>query len=338
MNMRWLEVEIRSTQDASDAVCEALSRMGADGVSVCDPEEIRRLIESPDSLSYAEEGFIASFGADVIVKGYFAEIDGKIRIQEKESGQTCASGEMYAGMPSQNGTVEEATDLIRRKIDDIREFLPIGEGFSSYRFVEEEDWATSWKQYYDVIRVSPRIVICPTWKDYEKQEGEKVIFLDPGSAFGTGSHETTAMCIRLIDEIQNPGDIVLDLGCGSGILSIVSEKLGASYTEAMDIDALAVDVAKENFQANKSLVVCHTGELKDAKRQDYTLVAANIIADVICDLTPNLPDYLAPGARYIISGVIDKKKDRVLDVCKKAGFILKKEMTINDWWAFAFEK
>ena len=339
MSIRWMEIEIKTTQEASDAICELLAQFGADGISVCDPMEMRNMIMAPDSLSYADDGFLDSFGEEVIIKAYFAEFSDGIRMGAKaeEYQNPEGVGQIYGHIAKGSHSPEEVREMVKTQLDTIAAFLPIGEGLSGYRFVNDEDWANNWKQYYDVMKISPRVVICPSWKDYEKEENEEVIFLDPGSAFGTGSHETTSMCIQLLDEYIRPEDTVLDVGCGSGILSIVASKLGASYVEAIDIDRLAVDVAVENCQKNEAEVLCHSGELSSAKKGKYSLIVANIVAEVIANITPEIPQYLEKNGFFLISGIIDTKKEQVIQACENAGLRQKKAVTKNDWWAFLYE-
>lgn len=338
--MRWIEVMIDTTQDASDAVCEMLAQLGADGIAVCDPEEIKSVIFAPDSLSYADENFIDSLGENVAVRAYFAEFPDGIRLGAKaeEYDNPAGVGRIYGQIASGVHTLDEVLEIISARIKEIGEFLPVGAGLTDHRYVADEDWANSWKKFYEVLSISPRVVICPSWETYEPRENEVVVLLDPGSAFGTGTHETTAMCAEIIDRIITPEDVVLDLGCGSGILSIIADKLGAASVEAIDIDRLAVDVAQENCDRNHTHVDCHTGELKAAKRNDYSLIIANIIADVIVSITPDISDYLAPKGRYLISGIIDTKTERVTEACAAAGLRLIGTNQKGDWHAYLYER
>jgi len=338
--MRWIEVTIETTQDASDAVCEMLAQLGADGIAICDPLEIKNLLSAPDSLSFADDSFVNSLGEDVNIRAYFAEFPDGIRLgaKEEEYDNPTGVGNIYGQIANGVHTIEEVLDIVSTRIKEISEFLPVGKGLTNHRYVADEDWANSWKQYYKVMSISPRVVICPSWEVYEPKEDEVVVSLDPGSAFGTGTHETTAMCAEIIDRIISPEDAVLDLGCGSGILSIIASKLGAASVEAIDIDRLAVDVAQENCSLNKVNVNCHTGELKDAGRKDYSLVIANIIADVIVSLTPDILGYLAPEGRFLISGIIDTKTERVTKACSDAGLKLADSNQKGDWHAYLYER
>lgn len=338
--MRWIEVTLETTEDASDAVCEMLAQLGADGIAVKDPLEIRNVLQAPDSLSFADDDFICSLGEDVNIRAYFAEFSDGIRLgcKEEEYNNPTGVGNIYGQIALGVHTLEEVLSVISARIKEISEFLPVGKGMTSHRYVADEDWANSWKKYYEVLSISPRVVICPSWETYEAKEGEVVVSLDPGSAFGTGTHETTAMCAQIIDRIIKLDDCVLDLGCGSGILSIIAAKLGASSVEAIDIDRLAVDVARENCSLNHVFVDCHTGELKDARKRDYSLIIANIVAEVIVSIAPYISDCLASGGRFLVSGIISTKTEGVLSACSAAGLKLIGSGTEGDWRAYLYER
>jgi len=338
--MRWIEIVIETTSDASDAICEMLAQLGADGIAVYDPEEIKGIILSPGSLSYADDAFFDSMSDTVNIKAYFAEFTDGIRLGAKadEYKSPDGIGKIYGQIACGVHSLEEVLSIILHELERIKEFLPIGKGFTEYHYVQDEDWANSWKQYYEVLSISPRVTICPSWEQVDIQDGKVVVMLDPGSAFGTGTHETTSMCAEMIDEVITNEDVVLDLGCGSGILSILSEKLGAAYVEAIDIDQLATNVAVDNCTKNNAKVDCHTGELCDAKRHDYTLIIANIIADILIILSPQIKDYLAPDGHFLISGIIDTKAQKVLEACEEAGLTVIKSKKKGDWHAYLLSK
>ncbi len=338
--MRWIEIVIETTSDASDAICEMLAQLGADGIAVYDPEEIKGIILSPDSLSYADDAFFDAMSDTVNIRAYFAEFADGIRLGAKadEYKSPDGVGKIYGQIASGVHSLEEVLSIILQELERIKEFLPIGKGFTEYHYVQDEDWANSWKQYYEVLAISPRVTICPSWEQVDKKDGEVVVMLDPGSAFGTGTHETTSMCAEVIDEIITKDEVVLDLGCGSGILAIIAEKLGAAYVEAIDIDQLATNVAVDNCVKNDVNVVCHTGELCDAHRHDYTLIVANIIADILVLLSPQIADYLAPDGHFLISGIIDTKAQMVLAACEASGLTVIQSKKKGDWHAYLLSK
>ena len=334
--MRWIEITVTTTEEASDAICEMLAQMGADGISVCDPYEIKRIIEDPDSLAYADDGYVDSLGTDVIVRGYFAEFDEGIRLgaKEEEYFNPEGVGTIYANISSKTFPVDEAMDLVKRRIESIAEFLDIGKGFDGYRYVKDEDWENSWKKDYKAFMISRRVEICPSWET-PISEDNVVIMLDPGSAFGSGTHETTSLCASILDDIVSEDDVVLDLGTGSGILAIICEKLGAKEVDAYDIDRLAVDVARENCMNNGcDSITCKTGELKDISESNYSIIVANIIADVICAIAKDVPSHLSKEGKFVCSGIVNSKKEMVRKALFEAGLNVEKEVTKNDWVAF----
>lgn len=332
-------MKITTTEEASDAICEMLAQLGADGISVCDPLEIKRIIDDPDSLAYADDGFIDSLGTDVVICAYFAEFDDGIRLGSKQEEyiNPIGVGTIYGSIATGTKTCEQTIDIVKERLHDIGEFLPVGDGEIDFRYVKDEDWANTWKKDYHAFRVSPRIIIAPSWEPYEAQEGENVVLLDPGSAFGTGTHETTAMCSQCIDERITPEDTVLDVGCGSGILSIICAKLGATDIEAIDIDRLAVDVAIDNCVKNDVHIDCYPGEMKTAKKPQYSFIIANIVAEIIASIAPDVKKALAPGGTFITSGIIDHKKEIALEACAAAGFQLVDEKQMGDWHAYVFK-
>ena len=335
--MRWAEFTIYTTDEASDAVCEMLTGIGADGIAICDPDEIRRILEDPSSLTYADEGFIDSLGEKVVIKAYFAELDdGYIRLGAKE--EEFVNDEfinmIYGNITGKSVTTEEAKELLASKLKEIGEFLDAGEGLKEFKYVKDEDWANNWKQDYKAFKISDRVAIVPSWLPQDSIDAQVKVMLDPGSAFGTGTHETTSMCAEFIDQLVTDSASVLDLGTGSGILAIIADKLGAKEVEAIDIDKLAVDVAKENLEINGCPdVVCHTGELKDAQKDGYDLIIANIIADVIAMIASDLPGKLNCGGKVICSGIIVTKEPKVLEAFKLAGLEVVDRREKNDWVA-----
>lgn len=342
--MQWIEILIKTTEDASDAICEMLAQLGADGIAVCDPYEIKRIIEDPESLAYADEGYVDSLGTDVVIRTYFAELDdGFIRMGAKsdEYIDPDGIGMIYDNITDKSMKADEAIAELKRRLDEIREYLDVGEGYISHRYVKDEDWANNWKADYKSFRISDRVVICPSWEETEFAPDDVVIRLDPGSAFGTGTHETTSMCAEFIDKyVTDLGDgKLLDLGTGSGILAIIASKLGAKDVEAIDIDKLAVDVAIDNCSINGcGAIKCHTGELKDAYEPQYKMIIANIIADVIAAIVPDVKAHMTDDGVFICSGIINTKADRVRDALAKDGMIIVEEHEKNDWIAMVVKK
>lgn len=205
--------------------------------------------------------------------------------------------------------------------------------------LREEDWAESWKRYYHPIPLG-NVTIVPAWQDYRAKDGETVVLMDPGMAFGAGTHETTRLAVLLIEETLAGGETVLDVGTGSGILAIVSKKLGASLVRGYDIDPVAVRVARENAEANGvENVTFGTSDLLasvETPEGGYDLAVANIVADVLLRMAPDLPACLSPGARLICSGIIEARLPELRAGMTAAGFTEEKIISENDWYALRF--
>lgn len=207
--------------------------------------------------------------------------------------------------------------------------------------MNEEDWAESWKQYYKPIPLG-RVTIVPAWEDYEAKEGETVIKMDPGMAFGTGTHETTRLVMKIMQDEIRGGERVLDVGTGSGILSICASKLGAASCNAYDIDPVAVKVARENAIADgcDNITVGVSDLLRgvDLTRGKYDFCVANIVADIIIRMLPDIDKYLNDGAPLILSGIILPRADEVREAIAKNGFKTVREERENDWLAIMVKK
>jgi len=208
--------------------------------------------------------------------------------------------------------------------------------------VNEEDWANSWKQYYKPVKIGERIVICPAWEKYTPAEGELVIRMDPGMAFGTGTHETTRLVIRLLEKYTKAGQRMLDVGTGTGILAICASRLGADLCRAYDIDPTAVRVARENIKdSGLANVTCDQSDLlKQVSLEGgrYDLVCANIVADIIIRMTPDVGGYMKDDAVLLASGIIAERCDDVVACFEANGFKVVEKLTDNDWCGLAVMK
>ena len=208
--------------------------------------------------------------------------------------------------------------------------------------VNEEDWANSWKAYYKPIKIGEKIVICPAWERYTPAEGEIVIRMDPGMAFGTGTHETTRLVIRLLEKYTKAGCRMLDVGTGTGILAICASRLGAELCRAYDIDPTAVRVARENIKdSGLENVTCDQSDLlKQVSLEggQYDLVCANIVADIIIRMTPDVGKYMKDDAVLLASGIIAERCDDVVECFEANGFQVIEKLTDNDWCGLAVMK
>ncbi len=200
--------------------------------------------------------------------------------------------------------------------------------------VSEEDWANNWKAYFKPLPVGERLLICPTWEPVPETEGRAVLSIDPGMAFGTGGHDTTRLVLETLEEAVTPETELLDVGCGSGILSIAALLLGAKRAFGVDIDPLAVKTARENGALNgmtePRLTVCE-GDLAARVTGRYDVVAANIVADAIIALSPAVPAFLKEGGTYIVSGIIDTRETEVLEALKSSGFAVTGRRESGGW-------
>ena len=205
----------------------------------------------------------------------------------------------------------------------------------------EEDWAESWKKYYHPIKVG-KIVVVPAWEEYTAKDDEIIVTMDPGMAFGTGTHETTRLVISMLEKYVKTGDRMLDVGCGSGILAICARKLGADNCAAYDIDPTAVKVARENIeQSGVTNVSCDVSDLLrgvDLSGGKYNIVAANIVADIIIRMMPDIAKYMAEGATLIASGIICPRREEVEACMREHGFEVFDELVENDWCALVVRK
>lgn len=208
--------------------------------------------------------------------------------------------------------------------------------------MKEEDWADSWKQYYKPVRIGHRLIVVPTWEKYDAMPDDIVLKMDPGMAFGTGTHETTRLCSMLIEDYMKAGDYVLDVGTGSGILAIAASKLGAKEINAYDIDPVAVRVAKQNCDENGCYNInCGVSDLLDGvdtSKGQYDFVCANIVADIIVRMSGDIIRHIKSGGLLAVSGIIDTQAERVRDALEKGGLIHVLTRDENDWKAMLFTR
>ena len=205
--------------------------------------------------------------------------------------------------------------------------------------VNESDWANTWKQYYKPLHIGNRIVIVPKWEEYEPQNDELVVRMDPGMAFGTGSHETTKLVIGMLENRVSDGCTVLDVGCGSGILAICAKKLGAGVCRAYDIDPIAVEVAAENAAENGCEVECGTSDLlRGVKAGKYDIICANIVADIIIRMAPDIGAFMGEHSTLLASGIISERAAEVVDALEANGLYIAQTLEENGWCALAVKK
>jgi len=306
--VKWSELSIHTKNEAVEAISNILHEAGASGVVIEDSAEYAKPREDQYGEIYAlnEDDFPKE---GVIVKAYLSESS------------------------FLNETVEE----IKAAITNLTKFnIDIGENVVSIVEVNEEDWATAWKQYYHPVKISERFTIVPTWEDYSPvSTDELIIELDPGMAFGTGTHPTTVMCLQGLEKVVKEGDTVVDIGTGSGVLSIGAAMLGAKSVHALDLDEVAVRSAKENVALNKvsdTVQVFH-GNLLDTVKEPADVVVANILAEIIMSFTDDAFTIVKPGGLYVTSGIIGAKRDDVKAALEASGFVIEEVLLMEDWVA-----
>lgn len=311
--MKYVEFTVLTTTQASEAITFILEDEGAIGVAIEDPHDFELLDRNKNNWDYVEPKLIDTLSGDVKVKGYFRDYDF-------------------------NGSISE--NIIKRVNELIKFNLDIGKGDFIIKQINEEDWATSWKKHFKPFKAGDRIVIKPSWEEYETEQDDIVVEIDPGMAFGTGDHETTLMCLKLQERYVKKGDIVFDVGCGSGILGIAAGKLGARKVLCVDLDENACKVASENVMANKleNIVKVRKNNLLDAITEKADVIVANIIADVIISFAPKASALLDSGSIFISSGIIIDRRDDVVRQLKKNDFKIKEIMEIGEWCAIVSER
>ncbi len=242
----------------------------------------------------------------------------------------------YLPLLDSSGIILEQIKTKAEKLTDLGIQVEIVTGI-----VDETEWADAWKAYFNVTRITDRITIKPQWKEHVEKKGEIVIHLDPGMAFGTGTHPTTAMCLMLIEKFLTPGSTFLDIGTGSGILMIAAAKLGASHLLGIDTDETAIAVARENLGLNKIdpstyCLLCHT--LDQTEPLTYDCIAANIIAQVIVDILPDIALRMTDKTTTILSGIIREQQASVLTALEENRLFVIHEEYIDEWVTLAVQK
>ena len=291
---------------------------------------INELEKASAIMSMLDNGLMIEDYSDFSLNGMYGElVDESILNADK----TIAKISVF--VPEEKN-ISEYTDFIKANFGEAGiEYKAEIEGLA------EEDWAHAWKKYYKTVHIG-KIAIVPAWESYEEKAGEVVIKIDPGMAFGTGTHETTRLVMKIMQQLDFNGKRVLDIGTGSGILSITASKLGAREAYAYDIDPVAVKVAKENAEADgcTNITVGVSDLLRGVDKSEgkYDFCVANIVSDIIIRMMPDISDYITDKAPLILSGIIMDRADEVRECVKKHGFTIEREEKENDWVALLCKK
>ncbi len=302
--MHWIEIKVTlSSADealAVDLICDAFYNLGAKGVVIDDP--------------YLEP--VEQWGADAVP---------------------------LPTQPAVTGYLPADEHLEQRRLDLEKALAALAAAHTFqhtiiYQRIDEEDWAEAWKAFFWPEKITSHLVVKPTWREYVPEPGQQVIEIDPGMAFGTGTHPTTALCIQLLEKHIRTGQDVLDVGTGSGILLIAAAKLGAGRLIGVDQDPLAIEIARNNMRLNHiapNRFELHSGDLIDPVNESFDMVVANILADVILDLLDGVNRVMKPDSIFICSGIIEAYQDKVIQKMAACGLELIDTRKQGDWVALA---
>ena len=308
----WIEITIHTTNEASEIVESILLDYGSTGVAIEDPTTLEENLH--DDFGTIVELSPTDFpDVGVIVKGYINELNFD----------------------------DETFTRFKAELEQLGQNINIGEFFKiETTTIKDSDWENSWKDYFDILNIGEKFVIVPTWREYENEENKYVINIDPGMAFGTGGHETTSLCIKNLEKYVKPHDDIIDVGCGSGILSIAASYLTDGEIKAVDLDKLAVDVSRENFALNnlENRIAVEEASLLTKETKKYNIIVANILAHIIELMLDDAYKLLEDGGYYITSGIIKDKKDELLEKMLERGFKLVEETSDNEWYSFVVTK
>ena len=307
--MNWIELIVHTTTQGSDWVSDCLMELGASGTMIEDKADIPDPSKPHGIWEIIDPHLLDSMPEDVLVHAWFLPDHS---FETKYNSLTSLLEKMKKEQPSY-GSLSADT-----------------------RMVSEDAWAEVWKKYYKPFYAADHLVIKPTWEDFTPCPGDRIIEIDPGMAFGSGTHETTGMCISILEEIIHGGERVIDVGTGSGILAIASALLGAKRVLAVDIDPDAVRVARENVEHNhvESAVTVVEGDLLKKTDEICDICVANIISDIIISFAAPLKSHIAPGGLFLCSGIVKQRTEEVRDALLSANYQILKTVFRGEWTAF----
>lgn len=295
--MNYREIKLKFKKEYEEKVEIFLSDLGIDNMAIEDPDDLKIFQERQNAWDLYDDDLIKLEKGHIRFTIYLDDIEDN----------------------------DEREAKIRAYIEELG-------GEFSKEIIDDSDWKNNWKKFFKILKPNKTIVIVPTWEEYEKKDGEEIIKLEPGMAFGTGSHETTSLCIKKLEEYMKPGMKVLDIGTGSGILSIAASKLGASKVLGVDIDPMSVYIANENKKLNEvTNAEFIVGDLLSKVKDKYDIVVSNILAEVIVTMTGDLHKFLNKDGIFISSGILKVKSAMVIDSLEVNGFDILNVEDLNEW-------
>lgn len=306
--MNWYKIEVHTETQSVDILTYLLEENGIDSVVIEDPNDFMFTDAYKGDWDYSEET-ARQFDSDDTVVKLFVQASSNID-------ETIKMIEGLLKTISSNG-------------------LNIGTGEIKYEIVDDADWKDKWKEYFKPFKIGSHIVIKPSWEAYEAAAGDIVIEMDPGSAFGSGTHETTSMCVKLVEKVITTKDMVYDIGCGTGILGLSAAKLGAKSVIGVDIAEDAIIASKINIEKNKlsDVMDVRLGNLTDVVSDKADIVVANIMADVIIMMTDTIQHFIKHDGYYILSGIVEGRQDDVLKVIIEKNFEVVEHLNEGEWHA-----
>lgn len=305
--MEWTEIRVTVPQENTDTAAAIANMTVPYGIYIEDYSDLEQEAEKIAHINLIDEELIAKDRTVSVIHIYISECDNAAEALEFLKERLTAAGIEYkAGSDG----------------------------------VNDSDWNENWKKYFHATEIGKRLTIVPSWEEYDNRENRVLLHIDPGAAFGTGTHATTSLCLELLQDYIKDGSAMLDIGCGSGILAIASVLLGAEYAVGVDIDAQSVKTARENAELNgvSDRTEFIVGDLAEKVSGRFPVVCANIVADVVIRLLDGAEKYMTDGGVLIVSGIIDIRENDVLEAAKKHGYEISQKRYRDNWCAFALRR
>ncbi len=302
--MNWTEITVKIPTEYTDTAAAIANMTVPYGIYIEDYSDLEAKAEEIAHIDLIDEELINKDRTEALIHIYISECD----------------------------NAAEALAFLKERLTD--ENIPFSCGAEG---VNDADWSENWKKYFHATEIGDKLAIVPSWEEYDNKENRKILHIDPGAAFGTGTHATTSLCLSMLENYVAEGSKMLDIGCGSGILSIASVLLGAETAVGVDIDAQSVKTAKENAELNNvsGKTEYIVGDLADKINGKYNVVCANIVADVVIRLLGDVRAFMEENAVLLVSGIIDARENDVLAAAEKHGFKVKEKQYKDNWCAFA---